>query len=58
MVNSERDMAAAAAWLLAVVGAGALMIAPITSWMVPVEVFGAVTCLVAIAILALRFVRR
>ena len=58
MREAESDMIGVAIWLAAVLGAATLMVSPITPWLVPVEVIGAVTCVVATAALVLRVVRR
>ena len=48
----------AAAWLVAVFGAAAILIGPITPWMLPVELVGVITCLAASGVLAALFFRR
>ena len=53
-----RDAIGPATWVVAVLGAGTVMVGPITPWFVPVEVLGLVVCLVATAALVLRFVRQ
>ncbi|MDT0351252.1 hypothetical protein RM445_17120 [Pseudonocardia sp. DSM 45834] len=46
-----------AAWLVAVFGAAAMLIGPITPWMLPVVLVGMVTCLLASGVLAALFFR-
>ena len=58
MLMVRRDAVGTAIWVVAVLGAGLLMVSPITPWLVPVEVLGLVTCLVATAALVLRFGRQ
>ena len=58
MLKSESDVPGVGIWLVAVLGAGAVMVSPITPWFVPVEVLGLISCLVATAALVLRFVRQ
>jgi hypothetical protein len=45
-------------WVVAVLGATAVMISPITSWLVPLETVGLTACVVATTALAVWFVRR
>jgi hypothetical protein len=47
-----------AAWLVAVFGAAAMLIGPITPWMLPVVLAGMVTCVVASGVLAALFFRQ
>ena len=50
---TERAITGAAIWLVAVLGAGMVLIGPITPWLVPVEVVGMATCLAATTALVL-----
>jgi hypothetical protein len=45
-------------WLVAVLGAAAILVGPITPWTMPVEVLGTTTCLAGTIALALWIVRR
>ena len=58
MFKATHRPATAVAWLVAVLGAGAEFISPITSSALLVEIVGVVTCLVASAVLAAMFFRR
>ena len=58
MLVVGRDVIGPAIWVVAVLGAGAVMVSPLTPWLVPVEVLGLVICLAATAALVLRFVRQ
>jgi hypothetical protein len=46
------------AWLVAVLGALAILVGPITPWMLPVELVGIVICLAASGVLAALFFRQ
>jgi hypothetical protein len=50
--------AATGLWVVAVAGAVALLLAPLTPWVGPVEVLGLVVSLAATAALVVWFVRR
>ena len=50
MFRAEQDVVTGS-WLVAVIGAGAVLLGPITPWMAPVEIVGLV--LVVIGTLAL-----
>jgi len=58
MFKAAHGPAATAAWLVAVLGAIAILISPITPWVLSVELVGVVTCLVASGVLAAVFFRR
>jgi hypothetical protein len=55
---AERAITGVAIWLVAVLGAGMVLVGPITPWLVPVEVVGLTTCLVATTALLLWLFRR
>jgi hypothetical protein len=44
-------------WVVAVLGATAVMVSPITPWLVPLEAVGLATCLVATVTLVVWFGR-
>jgi hypothetical protein len=44
-------------WVVAVLSAAAVLISPITPWLVPVETVGLATCLITSTGLAVWFVR-
>jgi hypothetical protein len=44
-------------WVVAVLGAAAVLVSPITPWLMPVEVVGLAACLMASTALAVWFVR-
>jgi hypothetical protein len=49
--------ATSVAWLVAVLGAAAVLLSPITPWVVPVELAGGIICVVASGVLAAAFFR-
>ena len=57
MYKSAHRSAASAAWVVAVLGAAAILVGPITPWLLPVELAGMITCLVASSVLAALFFR-
>ena len=58
MIDSMHGPAVLGMWLVAVVGAVAVLIAPLTPWIVAVAVVGAGTCLGASGALFLWLVRQ
>ena len=56
MTNSVPG-SATASWCVAVLGAVAVLVGPLTPWGLLVEVLGAVTCLVASGVLAVVYFR-
>ncbi|HEX5811264.1 MAG TPA: hypothetical protein VFY38_04120 [Pseudonocardia sp.] len=58
MSKATHRPATTVVWLVAVLGAGAVLISPITPAALLVELVGVVTCLVASAVLAAMFFRR
>ena len=56
MINSASG-SATVAWCVAVLGAVAVLVGPLTPWMFAVELLGAVTCLVASGVLAVVYFR-
>ena len=58
MSKATHRPATTVVWLVAVLGAGAVLISPITPAALLVELVGVVICLVASALLAAMFFRR
>ena len=58
MSHQEPTRAGVALWVVAVVGAVAVLLGPLTPWVLAIEVAGLAVCLVAATALAVWFVQR
>jgi hypothetical protein len=56
MFRAEQDVITGS-WLVAVIGAGAVLVGPITPWMGPVEIVGLVLCVIGTLALVASFLR-
>jgi hypothetical protein len=57
MLKWAVSSATSAAWLVAVLGAAAILVGPITPWVLLVEAVGMITCIVASGALTALFLR-